>query len=147
MDANDFLALPRDVSRDKAETVLPLTTRRKRHRRSNKIRTEQEKEYQLHIQASVDDNGQELIVGPARKKELVFIAIGSMYGEIESKRRFRYELVGYDKQNNFAIVRLKTPDYVSFAGALALLPVEEGRLRILECKNVELKAIHLNLVL
>ena len=133
MDGRDFVALPNNIGTgDESEFILPLTTRRKRHRRAKKIRTGISKEYIIKVQGMVLANGKLLNLGAERIKELIGIAVTSMYGEMESKKRFKWEITGFDNERKMAQLHLTTPDYVSFAAALALLPVEEGRLKVIE---------------
>jgi hypothetical protein len=81
---------------------------------------------------SLSEERKEIKLGPMRVRELIKVAVTSLFGEEASKDRFQWELISFDEREKVAKVSLVTCDYVGFAGALALLPSSEGRLRILQ---------------
>jgi len=128
---DEFLALPVQGVSDANVSPLILSAGRKRQRKHRRARVVKDVTYQLKVRAFEESEEDLVPVGLARMREMLTIALRTMFGEAESHGRFRWEVVDFDAKTKVAHLRLSTADFVAFSGALALLPTEEGRLKII----------------
>ena len=139
VDEEEFISI-RHSSAPNLKRYLPsILSVRKRHRGSRNrkhFKAQQNgipKTFEFLIKA-FDPLGEP--VGPATLRELISIAIIGLFGEVGSKERFQWKLLGFAEKKRIARLRVVTPDIVSFRASLAILPLDQGRITILSEEKI-----------
>lgn len=110
-----------------------LSHDRKRHRK-HKRRSSKKNELQTVVYTVVGFHSSEEFlaqdpVGPASLKELIDLAITSLYGEEGRREMLTYRIIEFNNKTGQASVEVTAYDVGTFTSALALMPSEDGRLR------------------
>jgi hypothetical protein len=141
MDSQTIISiLPSSSSSTQQIHVPLLSTQRKRHRhKKNHVllaKTRNLEKFHLKIKAtnvSRDLQEEVLPIKMMTLKELISTSVSGLFGENGSLERFGYEIKSLESETGLVELEVVTADVTAFCAALAMLPVSEGRLRVLSC--------------